>query len=660
MLARNQTFKLLVSFICGVLIAHYLQPAWIIAFTLWAFLLLSSLCLIRFGRKTIFLRKVIGISVLMVFLFSGVLGYSSAISTNMTHHFSKEFLPGDQLIGTVEEFELGKGDYNKMIFHLETVVGDHRSVIAEGKILCYVKKEAGMIPLGSLITVSPELLKIRNKNNPGEFDAETFWKTQGISDMCFLSSDEVKINERGGLLSNFWMDTREYFKLVFKTNLQEKNYGVASALALGDKSSLTKEKRNEFADAGAMHVLAVSGMHVGILLGFLQWIFFRVSFLRRRNLYIYFALIVVWSFAFLTGLSASVFRATLMFSILAVGQLKGYPFFNLNALLFSALILLLIDPFYLFDIGFQLSFAAMLGIIFFYQRVKGLLLIRNKWIDYFWQGTALGIAAQIGTMPLSLYYFHQFPNYFILTNLGLIILSAAALIAAIVLLIFHWIPYLADVVGYITDLIFTVLNGFIEWINTLPFKISSGYDPGLLMVLVIYLAITGLLYFSVRRNIIGFRLMSYLVFILAILLLVDRELNKTSDELVVFNHYEPFVVLKEGEKMLCFYPSNDEGSSDSYQFMVEGYKDKMGSEAEFIEVRNDRAFRIGDFFSLTPGRKGWEIRYFNENLLLLNQNTSGKKLSPNTKVIKGDWFPYADDDKTDLSTQNGAIIFSEN
>jgi competence protein ComEC len=654
MISKNYVFKILLAFVLGIILAKYTRIDWILAFTCWSFILGSLLLLVYFGRSQFHLRRAIGFNIFLVFFSSGVLSCSASFKTNINNHFYNYFLPKDKLVGSVIEFEKGAGKYDKIILDVEYVVSDFRDKSVEGQLLCYVEGNTPNIGMGNKLIVSPRLVPIKNKNNPGEFNAESYWETQGITEITFLKEDNVQLVELAPFYSTFWYDSREYFKSILNHSLSQEHLGVASALVLGDKSSLTKEKRAIFANSGAMHVLAVSGMHVGILLGFLQFIFYRVRFLRKRNLYIYFALFIVWCFAFLTGLSASVFRAAIMFTILAIGQLRGYSFFSLNALLFSGLFLLIIDANYLFSIGFQLSFLAMLGILFFYKKIRNLVQIKNKWLNYLWEGTSIGIAAQIGTVPISLYYFHQFPNYFILTNIGLLILAGAALISAILLFVFHAIPIVNELIGKLVDFVFYVLNGFVSWISDLPFAVSMGFDPNWIHVLLLYLSLLGVLYFSSKRNLFGFRTTMIFLFVLCIGLIVEREMNKELRELVVFNNYNKTIALKEESRIYCFFNENEESQLEKTQFLVSGYGKKMGCDIQYLPVKKNSKVVANNQFTLVTNQNGWDLTYYKRRICLVDQIDS--KTDSSCITISGYWNKYISNANVDVSTFRSAYV----
>lgn len=502
------------------------------------------------------MRKIIGSLLLLVFFFSGSFSFQYKLPHSQVNHFTGEFLSGDKLLATVDDVNQDSIGFRKMIVSVEGIIRKSKDQGAIGKLLCYVDSD-NRLNTGDQVVISPKLITIKNKGNLGEFDASSYWKYQGINRMCFLRENDIKIISKDGDFNSFWGSMRETVKQILYTHLSNHNASVATALVLGDKSELSAERRNAYANAGAMHVLAVSGMHVGILLGFLQWLFYRISWLRKRSIYVVVALIFVWTFAFLTGLSASVLRASLMFSILALGQLRGYSFFSINALFVSALVILFLDPSALFHIGFQLSFLAMLGISFFFGPIRNLVNSRSKLVNYFWDGTALGLAAQIGTIPISLYYFHQFPSYFILTNLGLLVLAGGALISVFIMMILTWIPFVGGLIGYVVDIIFTLLNEFIEFINDLPGTISSGYTPTQLWVLAIYIMLVVLIYSWRKGRRLGFYAAFSTIFLLGVLLVVKREYNRASSVLIIPNHKYNIVLVKVPNELICLYPSVD-------------------------------------------------------------------------------------------------------
>lgn len=652
---KSSIFIALSAFLVGIFAGDRIDIHWVLTFTIWATLLLTLIILLRFGEQVLFFKKWISWNVIIVLFFSGMLGYQLKMPSSFEQDFNGLYLENDQLIGEIVDYQEGKGDYDKAIVSVQQIVKPHTNIYAQGQLLCYIKTSSENLSEGSVVILQPELQPIKNKNNPGEFDAEKYWKAKGIRTISFLGDENVSELGFVNSFSGFWTNSREYLINIIKEKISEENQGLVVALTLGDKSKLTIEKRNHFANAGAMHVLAVSGMHVGILLGFLQWIFFLIKPLRKRSLYLYFALILIWAFAFLTGMSASVARAVIMFSILAVGQLMGKKFFGLQAIFASALILLILNPLFLFDIGFQLSYLAVLGIAFFYRPIIDLVHFRYKIVNYFWQGTTIGIAAQIGTLPLTLYYFNQFPNYFFLTNIGLIVLAAIALISVVVLFIFHAVPYLNDLLADGVNLIYDTLTNFIKWINSLPGEVSTGFTPSVLQVTMLYLVLGFTFYFWQKRKRKAFRLGILVLFFLGLSLIANREYNKSKEELIVLNHYRKSVLFKANRKLYFIYDDTYPTTQKSIDFLVRGYENSAGVKAQILPLNKGEELKIIDGVYFQSSEEGWLINYENKRFFLANIISSNRDYSGES-IVKGAWNPYLENEKTDLNTTQKALI----
>jgi competence protein ComEC len=244
-----------------------------------------------------------------------------------------------------------------------------------------------------------------------------------------------------------------------------------------------------YTDTGVVHIIAVSGLHLGLIYGVLLLLCKPLH--NKRAKWVTPVLIItgLWLFAFLAGGSPSVLRSAIMFSFLAIGkQLPGKPSVY-NSLAASAFLLLWYDPLWWRDIGFQLSYVAVLSIVIFFKPVYNSLLVPNKYLDTIWKAMALTIAAQLLTTPISIYYFHQFPNLFLVTNLLAIPLSSLVLIGELVLCALSWIPVAAKAVGWLLYGMIRLLNGFIETIQQVPFNTTGGLQLSLFQLLLLYTGI---------------------------------------------------------------------------------------------------------------------------------------------------------------------------
>ena len=235
-----------------------------------------------------------------------------------------------------------------------------------------------------------------------------------------------------------------------RCGLHDDEFGVAAAILLGYDDYLADEVRQNYVAAGAMHILCVSGMHVGIVYLLAAAL---LSFLNRKKwqktLKQLLLLALIWFYALIAGLSPSILRASLMISFVIIGEMIRRKGFIINSIAASAFILLCINPNNLFEIGFLLSYAAVIGIVVLQRPIYNLLYIKNKLLDKVWSITAVTLAAQIATIPFTLFYFNQFTTYFWLSNLFMTPISFVVVISGMVLLLVSWIPYVNVLVGYL-------------------------------------------------------------------------------------------------------------------------------------------------------------------------------------------------------------------
>lgn len=409
----------------------------------------------------------------------------------------------------------------------------------------------------SIIRIQANVEVIKNKGNPGEFDIEHYYAGKGIYYTAFLSEKEgvrmVKTAEIAFLqqvekLQEKWGNTFDSF-------LKEDESSLAKALILGDKKYIESDVKKDFSRSGAMHLLAVSGLHVGIIYMILLFVMKSFSKYISSKTAVILVVVLLWFYAFLSGFTPSVIRATFLFTVLSFSTIFSKNNNALNSLFFSAFVLLLIQPSYIFDIGFQLSYLAMIGIILFNQKVTSLINSKYKLIDFLWKGTAIGISAQITTAPLSLFYFHQFPNYFILTNLVLIIGAGLLLSLGILSLIVFPISIVNVFVFSVFGISLTGLLIFVNFIGELPYSVAAGFDFTLNEVLLFYFFIFGMfLIYLWKQKYVLIVLPLFLPFIAYIQL--ERFQKMKERHICFFNSNQQVVLLKEGENAICFYKSD--------------------------------------------------------------------------------------------------------
>ena len=319
----------------------------------------------------------------------------------------------------------------------------------DGKIIIYFKKDGfgQQLKPGTQIIFNKTLQEIRNTGNPGAFDYKRYMLFNKVTHQVYLTSDDFRLlSERDiSWFESFLYSAKTYVLNVFKRFIPgKKERGLAEALLIGYKEDLDKNLLQSYTNTGVVHIIAVSGMHLALIFLVLDSVF--KPLLRHRKtkwLHPILVISILWIFTFITGGAASIVRAAVMFTFVMIGKTLRREASIYNILAASAFCLLLYNPFWLWDVGFQLSYTAVLSIVVFYKPLNNLVYFKNKSLAWLWSLLAVSIAAQILTTPLSVYHFHQFPVYFLLTNLFAVPVSSVILIGELILVLLSPIKFMA-------------------------------------------------------------------------------------------------------------------------------------------------------------------------------------------------------------------------
>lgn len=345
-----------------------------------------------------------------------------------------------------------------------------------GKILLYFSKKDFLNPYdyGDVLLIKANPQEVQPPSNPGEFDYKRFLQFKNIYHQQFLRSGTVKrIAAHDGFKLLEWSyASRAWATALLKKHIKgSREQGLAAALVLGVNDGLDNELLQAYAASGTLHVLSVSGLHVGIVYLMIMFIFKPLNKTKTgRWILAVLSILILWAYAFITGLSPSVLRAVAMFSFVALSTPNGKRTNIYNTLAISAFCLLLYDPFLIMSVGFQLSYLAVLGIVYLQPGFYKLWEPNGRLWDEVWKVTSVSLAAQLATLSLGLLYFHQFPNYFLVSNLLVIPLSFIILIGGITLMAFSFIPYLAMWIGFAVEGLINVMNVIVLTIESFPFS----------------------------------------------------------------------------------------------------------------------------------------------------------------------------------------------
>lgn len=466
--------------------------------------------------------------------------------------------------------------------------------------------------------------EITVSNNPGEFNAEMYWLSKGIRYQGFGSIEQLKLIEYVplGWFDQLLVNVRDYSTMVLDKWVGEKDGPLIKAILLGDKSDLDTETKRVFTNTGAMHMLAVSGMHIGLIVVLLAGIFKIIFFHKGRIIALWIMIILLWFYAFLTGFCASVTRAVAMFTVLVFAQMMKRGYQPINSLAIAAFFILLWDPMAIFDIGFQLSFLAMVGIFTVYPMLEHVLSFKQKWLNTTWQGTAIGLASQVFTVPVSIFYFNQFPNYFILTNFGVMLFSGIMLGLAIGILALGELAILSIPIGWFLAVCSSLLVSFIAYVEMIPGALSVGFTPNWMWVFIMYLYVFMGLHWAERKK---WLLIFVCLIPLLIWLQIDRANNLYKKEWIVFNSNYPTILFNNGTSQMCFY-SNSEKRLKYTKRLIEDYQKIHPGTIDFIPFsREQQTIEIQNKIFTVQMKKGWiEINSEEDKYVLIT--------SPFTKI----------------------------
>ena len=478
----------MIPFVAGISISPDLN---LISFSLliilWALLLLLEF--IGFSSQWSNRKK----KGLLIHLLLFTLGINCSFGyQDHTGDFDKESIT----VVHLEKLDKTSENYKRYVSILYTKNND--STWRKSHCFLYIASSIQELKTGAIFVTANSPKSIKPVFNPGSFDFYKYAKQRQIYHTLYINNqrDFVVLSFRKDRLSQFLDETRRWIIHTLKANISDPSEaGLTEALLIGFKEDFDQELQEQYTATGVSHIIAVSGMHLGLIyytLTILIGLF--VSKKKARLIGLSVILPLLWAFALITGASPSVLRSAVVFTILLLGNAMLKKSGSINALLASAFFLLVIQPNLITDIGFQLSYAAVLSIIIFEPMVSRWLYLKNKSMSYLWSMISITIAAQILTTPIVLYHFKQFPVLFLMTNLVAVPLSSLVLLLAIGLCLFNLIHLPTTLLSEIIHICLSGMNTYIGKIAAIPFNsipISITISTAILSyLLIIVLPIT--------------------------------------------------------------------------------------------------------------------------------------------------------------------------
>ena len=453
-----------------------------------------------------FLLRHLHSSLLFGFVFFSAVTFNGI--DNPKHHsswFGNLLSQQNGLLLFIDEPFIQKKNFSKTTVTIKALIINQHIQPCKGKMLLYIKAANTMkLNFGDFIFISKTPQKIKPPDNPGAFDYQQFQADQQIYHQVFISENELIKIEYSQLFHFYKLIycVKEQILSILKNFIhQPQELGIAEALLIGYKNDLDNELVQSYTITGVVHIIAISGLHLGLIYIGLIWIFDKTPLLNRSTSIKYGTTILcIWIFAILTGASASVLRSAVMFTCIAIGKIMKQNSQLENSLAASAFILLSFNTNFLWDLGFQLSYLAIIGIVLFQKLIQDLFFSKYYLIRKIWEMISITIAAQIMTFPICLYNFHQFPTLFLISNLIAVPLSTIILFAEVFLIAVNKITSLSIFVGMLIEKMIKLMNYFISYLHHLPFSTVQNIYSDIYTTSILYALLILLTLFILQKN----------------------------------------------------------------------------------------------------------------------------------------------------------------
>jgi competence protein ComEC len=486
-------------------------------------------------------RIIQGINITLFLIVFGALITWQKDVRNHSNWYGKINATENFYVATINEAPVEKAKSYKALVSIETVVNKQVQQNLKGKALIYFDKDSssGKLEYGDKIIFRKPLQAIRNSGNPAAFDYAQYCAFQQIYQQAFLKKNEWNlINEKdGSFLQSTIFKTRGYILKTLQNYIPGNDESsLAKALLIGYRVDLDKDLVQAYSNVGVVHLIAISGMHLALIYFFLVWLFKKIPVIKKSKLSrLFLILFCLWFFALLTGAPASVLRSAVMFTFLAIGDSFDKRNSIYNSLAVSAFVLLCFDPFMLWDVGFQLSYLAVLGIVIFQKYIYNWFYFKNKILNAGWKLGSVSIAAQLLTLPICIYYFHQFPLLFLLSNMVAIPLSTVALWGCITIVSLSFIPAAALYLGKLVWCSIWLLNHSVLVINSIPFSLWNGLSISVVSTILLYFIFIAFTVSLIKKNKAALKLTLATTLIFVLITTYSKWQSFNQKKIIVYN-----------------------------------------------------------------------------------------------------------------------------
>ena len=526
--------------------------------------------------------------------FGWLLSFSNDV-TQQQDFFGKHIGKGKYFIALITQTPAEKPRTYKIPVQLLNAVDSNSNIEVEGKAVVYVYKNEDSLTYqrGDTILIRDEWQPIRNAGNPYEFDYAQYAARNNIYYQQFIPANKILLLGKSSDNNSFINTVHDYcMQQLAKYLPDRKTLGLMQAMLIGDEINLDNETRQSYSETGIVHIIAISGSHITFFFVLISFLLACIKNKKYHWLKYLLALPLIWFYVLMAGAAPSAVRAAVMFTILSVGfALQKQPN-SLNQLFATAFILLCIEPMWLYSIGFQLSFLAVLSLILFYSRIYHLLIPKNKLLRGAWAAISASLAAELLVAPLVMYYFHLFPLWFVVANLAAYVFMGVVLVAGILIIVFSPIGIIAQWLGSVTIFIVSVFNKLVVFfqVNN-PRSLSYLHITGFNLTFL-YLQIAAIAIFLIHRKGYSIWMASISGAILTASLLIPLHQASQQKRLVVYNINHTSYVELINDKYYTRL-TNDSVNPIQFNYCVKQAHIQWHAWREHIQAQRQHIYTIG-------------------------------------------------------------------
>ena len=563
-------------FVFGILFAQITKPKLHLFFLLVSSAITLLVLSYFFSKKRLIFKSQFGLFTFLTSFLIGAFALVCSVQTNNSNHYIHQLdaIKKDNSIEILVKEKLKTTTTNdRYVVQVHTLNGK----TSYGKLLVNIAKESSshLIEIGTSLKIIGSIYLNKKPNNPNQFDYGNYLENQQIYGQIYTNYSAVKISKQveksisyyAGKLRNRIIHNLE------KNHFNETELNVVNALILGQQQDISQEINRDYQYAGAVHILSVSGLHVGFILLFITFLLKPIPNTKRNSLLkLIIVVISLWSFGIIAGLAPSVVRSVTMFSFVAIGLYLRRSVNIYHTLLVSALLILLFQPSFLFDVGFQLSYLALFFIVWLQPLLIAIWTPKNKILTYFWEIITVSFAAQIGTFPLSIYYFHQFPGLFIVTNIIILPMLSIILCLGVVVMVlaafnFVWIPFLKTLEWSIW-----LLNKIISWVASFENFVLKDISFNWLMMCCSYLLIFSWIIWFMKPTYKKLMVSLVSIVLVQVTVLQAKYSNQKKSEFIVFSKKKNTLIIeRNGTKVKVFATKSFDDNSGLKSYLVANF-----------------------------------------------------------------------------------------